>query len=693
MKKTTLLAALILMAACRPVVVPSGPEDSGHPRDTVPQQKSDAWLDVKADKTTVMTPGETVSITIRSNYDWEYTQTGDILFEKERNDSTLVLAVGSNLNFEDDDMHYFVFESKANSAVVKALKIKVKCPALVDFVFDDDGTAHDASPSKNWIDSKKAVNMMTYYNESAGRNVARFFNGLGAFVDEGFYKFDYARNQEAKDALADGHTMEVLFMLGEELGSVGEVKMFSSMEQGGTGFLITDASRGRQITFLPNTTDASGKAWRWCTSGVVPEVGKYYHVVGVWDKEAGKAKIYVDGQLKNTVAAAGSFNFPNGAASQWLCVGGDPSGASCQSAWNGDVVIARVFDAVLDDAAVAALCARAPKDLAQSSIKISNVLYIPDCQVAPGGTYTVAGDGFKSGDKIVLESSQKFVCSTQILEDRAVVTIPKDLNDGTYKIYVLRGSESAVLGAAILDVTDTPREIHAPKVVAHRGFHKNGRPENSIAAVAAAQNAGFYGAEVDLWITTDGEIFVNHDGTIGGKSIQNSTAADLKGITLSNGEPLPTFKQVLAQAKTNTATRIVIEIKQHSSAERNQACTAEMLRLVDEYGLAADVDYISFGHDICKQIAVAKPGSIIGYLTSTTDLAGLKSDGITCADFAYSYLFTHTELFDKAHDLGMLVNVWTVNSATEMMRAIGLGADFITTDNPDVLADIVERFF
>ena len=83
----------------------------------------------------------------------------------------------------------------------------------------------------------------------------------------------------------------------------------------------------------------------------------------------------------------------------------------------------------------------------------------------------------------------------------------------------------------------------------------------------------------------------------------------------------------------------------------------------------------------------------MGYLSSTSDLEGLKATGITCADFAYSYLFTHTELFDKAHDLGMLVNVWTVNSATEMMRAIGLGADFITTDQPDVLQDIVERFF
>ena len=111
MKKTTLLLTLALMAACKPVVIPSGPEGPEYPSDVIPPQKADAWLDVKADKTTVMTPGETVSITVRSNYDWDYTQTGDILFEKECNDSTLVLAVGSNLNFDEDVMHYLIFRA------------------------------------------------------------------------------------------------------------------------------------------------------------------------------------------------------------------------------------------------------------------------------------------------------------------------------------------------------------------------------------------------------------------------------------------------------------------------------------------------------------------------------------------------------------------------------------------------------
>ena len=115
--------------------------------------------------------------------------------------------------------------------------------------------------------------------------------------------------------------------------------------------------------------------------------------------------------------------------------------------------------------------------------------------------------------------------------------------------------------------------------------------------------------------------------------------------------------------------------------------------MVDEFGIGDKVDYISFSREVCVQIAQAKPGATVGYLTSTSDLSGLMSDGINCADFAYSYLFSNTGLFDQAHTLGMTVNIWTVDSASDMMRAIGLGADFITTNRPDMLADIVERFF
>ena len=62
----------------------------------------------------------------------------------------------------------------------------------------------------------------------------------------------------------------------------------------------------------------TGKStWRWAQSDVTPEPGRYYHVVGVWDKTAEKAYIYVDGQLKGTADAPGELIHAKHGGSRW----------------------------------------------------------------------------------------------------------------------------------------------------------------------------------------------------------------------------------------------------------------------------------------------------------------------------------------------------------------------------------------
>ena len=71
-----------------------------------------------------------------------------------------------------------------------------------------------------------------------------------------------------------------------------EYKPFSAHEAGGTGFLICKEGQGGHpacITFLPNVSTTGKSTWRWAQSDVTPEPGRYYHVVGVWDKTAEKA--------------------------------------------------------------------------------------------------------------------------------------------------------------------------------------------------------------------------------------------------------------------------------------------------------------------------------------------------------------------------------------------------------------------
>ncbi len=85
---------------------------------------------------------------------------------------------------------------------------------------------------------------------------------------------------------------------------------------------------------------------------------------------------------------------------------------------------------------------------------------------------------------------------------------------------------------------------------AHRGFHGNGVPENSMAAFRLALEKG-YGIELDLHLLADGGLAVIHDAklarTTGAEGqIEDLTTADLANYRLEGTEEtIPQFPQVL----------------------------------------------------------------------------------------------------------------------------------------------------
>ena len=85
---------------------------------------------------------------------------------------------------------------------------------------------------------------------------------------------------------------------------------------------------------------------------------------------------------------------------------------------------------------------------------------------------------------------------------------------------------------------------------AHRGLHKEGVPENSIAAFRSALEKG-YGIELDIHLLKDGNLAVIHDHpllrTTGAEgNIEELTTEDLQNYRLEGTEEvIPTFRQVL----------------------------------------------------------------------------------------------------------------------------------------------------
>lgn len=211
---------------------------------------------------------------------------------------------------------------------------------LLDVKFNADGTAEDVSPMKNTVETVGTA-FSTYYNDAFGFVVANFTNNWGQNNSSG-YRIDYEQNEEFKNKLADGHSLEMVVMADYSEVKDVEIKPFSSMEAGGTGFLITGSNRGNVMTFLPNASADGNSKWNWCTSGISPEKKVYYHFVGVWNQEEGKAYIYCNGKLMNSISTDKQFRFAND-GSKWFCIGGDPGGSNIQAGWRGDVAVARVY--------------------------------------------------------------------------------------------------------------------------------------------------------------------------------------------------------------------------------------------------------------------------------------------------------------------------------------------------------------
>ena len=104
--------------------------------------------------------------------------------------------------------------------------------------------------------------------------------------------------------------------------------------------------------------------------------------------------------------------------------------------------------------------------------------------------------------------------------------------------------------------------------------------------------------------------------------------------------------------------------------------------MVAEFGLEKQVDYIAFSRIVCDELVKLAPNNEIAYLNGELTPAECKERGYTGIDYSKKVLRTHPEWVKQAHDLGMKVNVWTVNNTEDMQYFIDLGVDFITTDNP-----------
>ena len=248
-----------------------------------------------------------------------------------------------------------------------------------------------------------------------------------------------------------------------------------------------------------------------------------------------------------------------------------------------------------------------------------------------------------------------------------------------------------LLAALALAKPATDRKVPDESgIVAHRGaFKKNGLPENSIASLKQAIALKCAGSEFDVQMTSDDSLVINHDPHYHTWTIEKTQYAELEKTPLSNGEKLPTLREyLLAGLQNNRSTQLVLEIKPSViSKERGQQVAERVVKLVHQLNAAPKTIYISFDYAICKKVKRLDPQAHVQYLNGDKSPEALKQDGIDGADYHFSVFKKNPEWIEQAKKNRIALNAWTVNDVAEMDWLLASKFEYITTNEPELLAE------
>jgi glycerophosphoryl diester phosphodiesterase len=219
-------------------------------------------------------------------------------------------------------------------------------------------------------------------------------------------------------------------------------------------------------------------------------------------------------------------------------------------------------------------------------------------------------------------------------------------------------------------------------VIAHRGA--SGRePENSLAAFRSAIELGADAVELDVHATADGAVVVHHDPNVGDCSIHESTLAQVREHTLSNGEAVPTLLEVLDALGADPT--VFIEIKTLDEAQDGHLFDA-----IASGPAPANSHVHSFDHRIVHRLLKAKDGLQGGVLSTSYPVNPLIQLEQTGASTLWQgERLVDDELVAAVHAFGARIIPWTVDDRARIEEFVEMGVDGICTNHPDVVRKLL----
>lgn len=236
----------------------------------------------------------------------------------------------------------------------------------------------------------------------------------------------------------------------------------------------------------------------------------------------------------------------------------------------------------------------------------------------------------------------------------------------------------------------SPFAASRPLVFAHRGGSALA-PENTVDAFANGLSLGADGIELDVHLSRDGVVVVNHDATVdrttkGRGAVAALTAAELARLDVpALGDVLTRFRdvRVIVELKVNTAelASAVVDVVRRADAVDRVCLGSFGLRVLRAARALEPAIATSAARE---EVRWALYGSWIGWPMRRRTYVGFQVPELAGTTRVVSRRFV-----DAAHRAGHGVQVWTVDTEDAARRLLGWGVDALITDRPDVVVPVV----
>jgi len=235
--------------------------------------------------------------------------------------------------------------------------------------------------------------------------------------------------------------------------------------------------------------------------------------------------------------------------------------------------------------------------------------------------------------------------------------------------------------------------------IGHRGAAGYG-PENTLASFQEAIDLGVDMVELDVHVCKSGELVVIHDETLerttnGQGQVGDKTFAELRALDAGKGQQIPTLEEVIDLVHRRVAVNI--ELK---SAKTGLPVAQLISQYLEDGWDSGHFLVSSSNYEELRRFRMfdqfSRTGLIVGKLSGALFSMSLFDPfelavNLRCYSIHPRFNFVSRKFVKRAHQVGLMVFPWTVNSSARARRLVQMGVDGIFSDFPDQLLNITKR--